>query len=239
MASYKQIVLIDKPRGISSNDALGMIKKIIRGETRCRTRDLPKIGHGGTLDPLATGLLVVGITRSGTRQLQTAIEHDKTYECVIDLLKSSKTGDLEDYTQERFSGSSPDDNHVKSVLSSFVGTITQTPPIYSALKINGTKACDLARAGEEIVMKSRIITIYSIELIRYEFPILEIRVSCSKGTYIRTLGMDIGNELGLYGTLLRLHRIRSGDYEIADAYALDELTYNDLLEVSDTKSEED
>lgn len=228
---YKPILLIDKPKGITSNAALTKIKKIISAQTKCRTRDLPKIGHGGTLDPLATGLLVVGITRIGTRQLHDSINHDKVYECEIDLLKSSVTGDMEAFEQHELGNrSEPTIAEIQELIdTNFTGDITQIPPIYSALKIDGAKACDLARASKEVKMKPRIITLHDVQILEYSFPALKLRVSCSKGTYIRTLGMDIGKELGLYGTLSNLRRIKSGDYAIENAYDLDSLKYNDLL----------
>lgn len=228
---YKPIVLIDKPRGISSNKALTKIKGVIRSHLQCGNKDLPKIGHGGTLDPEATGLLVVGLTREGTRKLNDHINEDKVYECEIDLLKESETGDLEKFKQMEIGDIIvPNLDLVQSVITSkFVGKIKQTPPAYSALKIQGKKACDLARNGQEVVLSSREITIYAIDILDFKFPILKLRVHCSKGTYIRTLGQDIGKALELYGTLISLRRLKSGSHEILDAINLNDLKFSDLL----------
>ena len=231
--NYKTIVIVDKPRGISSNGAIGKIKSVIRSHLMCGKRGLPKIGHGGTLDPEATGVLVIGLTRAGTRTLGTHIGADKMYECEVDLLKTSVTGDMEQFEQMELSESQsiPTLEEIENLIrSDFVGEIEQTPPIYSALKVGGKKACDLARAGKEVELKPRKVTLYEVEVISYEFPVLSLRIHCSKGTYIRTVGQDIGKSLGLYGTLLSLRRIRSGSHDIADAIALNDLTFDDLVE---------
>lgn len=236
--NYKTIVIIDKPRGISSNGAIGKIKNVIRSHLNCGKRDLPKIGHGGTLDPEATGVLVIGLTRAGTRTLGTHIGADKMYECEVDLLKTSVTGDMEQFEQMELSESQdslrrsiPTLEEIEDLIrSDFTGEIEQTPPIYSALKVGGKKACDLARAGKDVELKPRKVTLYEVEVISYEFPVLSLRIHCSKGTYIRTVGQDIGKSLGLYGTLLSLRRIRSGSHDIADAIALNDLTFDDLVE---------
>jgi tRNA pseudouridine55 synthase len=231
--NYKITLLVDKPRGITSNSAIGRIKKVIKVELKCGNRGLPKIGHGGTLDPEATGLLVIGITRAGTKQLGTHITADKIYECEVDLLKESETGDVEMFEQMEM----PDGSDIPTlcqiqelIASKFTGEVEQMPPQYSALKVNGKKACDMARAGKKVELKSRNITLYSVEVISYEFPILTLRIHCSKGTYIRVVGQDIGAELGFYGTLLSLRRTFSAPYDIADAIELNKLTFQDLLE---------
>jgi tRNA pseudouridine55 synthase len=234
--NYKLIVLVNKPRGISSNAALNQIKAVIRKRLNCSSKGLPKIGHAGTLDPLATGLLVVGITKDGTRQLNTFINDDKVYECEVDLLKASETGDLESFTQmsvlEDFeSDQIPTLEEVEKLIKdNFTGEVTQTPPIYSALKIGGKKACDLARAGKHVEIKSRVITLHKIVITSYKFPVLGLRVFCSKGTYIRTVGSDIGKALGLHGTLLSLRRIQSGAFRLDDAYELSNLAFEDLTQ---------
>jgi tRNA pseudouridine55 synthase len=157
---------------------------VIRDHLNCGNKELPKIGHGGTLDPEATGLLIVGITRAGTKGLTNHIKADKIYECEVDLLKDSKTGDLESFEQKEMPDNtfSPPLAIVEEIIASqFIGEIEQTPPIYSALKICGQKACDLARAGKDVKIEPRRITIYSVEVVAYEFPVLTLRVHCSKG----------------------------------------------------------
>ena len=230
---YKNILLIDKPRGISSNYAINRIKHVIKNKLQITNKYLPKIGHGGTLDPEATGLLIIGITRVGTKKLSEQIGADKIYECDIDLLKQSETGDMEIFEQfslDDFDRDIPSIDEIKNLIDDkFIGEVEQTPPIYSALKVNGKKACDLARQGIDVKLKSRKITIYDIQILNYDFPVLSLKLHCSKGTYIRTIGMDIGAELNLCGTLLNLRRIKSGDYSINDSIELDKLTFDDLL----------
>lgn len=230
--NYKFIILVDKPRGITSNKVLSRIKILIRNHLKCENKDLPKIGHGGTLDPEATGLLIVGLTRNGTKKLNDHINEDKIYECEIDLLKDSKTGDLESFVQMEIQDLKPPDLvTIQDVLiSKFIGEIEQIPPAYSALKINGKKAYELARAGKEVHLSPRKITMHSINILEYHFPVLKLRVHCSKGTYIRSLGQDIGKELNLYGTLISLRRFKSGIYSIEDAIKLDKLIFDDLIQ---------
>jgi tRNA pseudouridine55 synthase len=229
---YKTIVLIDKPRHISSYGAIGHIKKVIWSHLQCSRKELPKIGHGGTLDPEATGLLVIGLTRAGTKTLSTQIGADKVYECEVDLLKTSVTGDLESYEQMEIPEGMipPSLAEIEDLIEAkFTGEHEQTPPIYSALKVGGKKACDLARAGKEVKLKPRTITLYSVDVMEYDFPVLTLKIHCSKGTYIRTVGQDIGKKLGFYGTLLSLRRLRSGSHDIADAIEMSSLTFDDLI----------
>ena len=227
---FKEIILIDKPKGISSYKAISNIKWIFKKNGYKKI----KIGHAGTLDPLATGLLVIGITRAGTKRLGTLINQDKTYICDIDLLKDSESGDMENYkqmleTKDVEMKEIPSLELIQELIETkFTGEIEQTPPQHSALKINGKKACDLARKGIKVEMKSRKITIHEIEVLEYEFPVLKLQVKCSKGTYIRTLGKDIGKELGFYGTLLDLRRIQSGGFSIDNALTLEDLNFNFL-----------
>lgn len=221
----KTILLIDKPIGMTSMKVITILKKKL---------GISKIGHAGTLDPLASGLLVVGLNREGTRMLTNLILETKEYICEIDLLKKSASGDLEFFEQMTLEQSEskiipPQDVIEKLLKDKFSGEISQTPSIYSAIKINGKKAYELARNSITPEMVPRNVTIYENEIMDYTFPVLKLRVKCSKGTYIRSLGQDIGKELGLYGTLISLRRIASGNYSINDALQLESITPNDII----------
>jgi tRNA pseudouridine55 synthase len=227
----KPLILIDKPFGITSMDVVRALRKILK------PYNITKIGYAGTLDPCATGLLIVGIGKSGTKQLTALTEKDKEYICEIDLLKNSYSGDMQDFLQEyEMKTKVPNDMVIPTIddinaiiKNKFLGKIRQTPPTLSAIKINGKKACDLVRKNIEFEMKERTITIYSIDIISYDFPVLKLDIKCSKGTYIRALGRDIGKELGLWGTLLFLRRIKCGDYSIEDAMSLNKVKVSDLI----------
>ena len=226
----KPLIIIDKPHGISSMDVVRILRRILK------PTGITKVGYAGTLDPYATGVLVVGIGVKGTRQLGTLTDQDKEYVCEIDLLKDSFSGDMQDFKAEYQKKLLPDikipeiDQIQRLIDAKFIGKITQTPPHLSAIKINGQKACDMVRKGVLLDMQPRTICIYENQILSYEFPVLKLRVKCSKGTYIRTLGQDIGKALGLWGSLLSLRRTASGDHLIKDAMILDRIILSDLSE---------
>lgn len=184
-----------------------------------------KIGHGGTLDPMATGLLVIGVG-DATKQLEQFVQGDKTYLATIMLGASSTTDDDEGEISPMSFRRTPESSSVEMVLKKFIGTQEQLPPVYSAIKTDGKKAYEQARAGKEVERKSRLITVHSIEVIKYDYPELEIRSSVSKGTYIRALARDIGKQLGTGGYLTALRRESVGPYSVKDAYSLSELALN-------------
>jgi tRNA pseudouridine55 synthase len=224
----KTLVVIDKPYGITSMTVVRILRKILKPVK------ISKIGYAGTLDPCATGVLIVGIGRSGTKLLGEHTNKDKEYICEIDLLKNSESGDMQDFKQEYQMTLSDKilqpnlDTIINLINEKFIGPIKQIPPTLSAIKINGKKACDMARKGIKLEMKERTITIHKIDILSYNFPVLKLQVKCSKGTYIRTLGKDIGKSLGLWGTLLSLRRIKCGEYSIDDALDLNTLTIKNL-----------
>ena len=229
--NIKSIVVIDKPHGITSMTVVRKLRRLLK------PLNITKVGYAGTLDPYATGVLVVGVGREGTRQLGDLTNKNKEYVCEIDLLKDSPSGDMENFKGEyqRDVKDLPKDfqpptiDQIKQlILDKFIGEIRQTPPKLSAIKMNGKKACDMVRSGEDFEMKERSVTLFETEVLEYAFPVLKLRVKCSKGTYIRTIGQDIGKNLGLWGTLLSLRRTVSGDHGLEEALTLDTMTLADL-----------
>ena len=217
-----QIILIDKPAGISS---FGVVAKV-RANLRDKFDHKVKVGHTGTLDPFATGLLIL-LSGQMTKKSNDFLKLDKTYDADLRLGYTSTTGDPEgDLTL--ISEKIPDLAEIKTTLDSFLGPIDQTPPRFSAIKINGTRAYKLARKGTDFKIPSRRVEIYSIDLLDYTYPTLSIRVHCSSGTYIRTLAEDIGKSLKTGAYLTALRRLTIGDYDIKDAHPLSDFTTEPL-----------
>lgn len=206
------IVIVDKPRDWTSQDVTARLRRVFG------TR---RIGHGGTLDPMATGVLPVFVGRA-TRGVEFFEHAEKTYETVLRL---GLTTDTEDITGTVLTEVpvSVTDEQVVGALDAFRGEIMQVPPMYSALKVNGQKLCDLARKGKTVERQPRPITIYELTLLDRGENTLCLRVRCSKGTYIRTLCKDIGEALGCGGCMASLHRVSAGEYTIAEAVPLQEL----------------
>ena len=208
-------LLIDKPAGITSHGVIARLRRVT---------GIQRIGHAGTLDPFATGLLIVGVGREATRELGRFLKLDKTYEAVARLGATSDTQDL-DGTITRTAGAAlPEEPRVQEALAAFVGEQVQTPPMYSAKKKGGKKLYELARKGEEVAREPVPITVRSLALDRYEPPELAFTVECTSGTYVRTLAHDIGRTLGPGAYLTALRRTRIGPYKIEDAGRLDALT---------------
>ncbi|MBQ1373464.1 tRNA pseudouridine(55) synthase TruB [Candidatus Saccharibacteria bacterium] len=207
--SEDQIILIDKPAGISS---FGVVAKVRRRLTKEFGHKV-KVGHTGTLDPFATGLLIL-LSGKYTKKSGDFLKLDKVYEATMKLGYVSSTGDPEG---EITKVASSKHSEISTFLNTFTGTITQTPPRYSAIKINGQRAYKLARQGKTFDIPSRQVEIYSIEILHYDYPYLTIRVHCSSGTYIRTLAEDIGKALGTGAYLTALRRLQIGEYTVANA----------------------
>lgn len=208
-------LLIDKPQGLTSHDVVDAVRTIT-GEHR--------VGHGGTLDPNASGLLVVGVGRESTRQLSEIAQHTKkTYEAKIFLGETRDTDDVEGKVLTQNTQVIPSKEAVQEVLHEFTGEQMQMPPSYSAIKMKGKKAYELARAGKEVTLEPRKVTVYSIELVEYTYPFLKIIVEVSSGTYIRALARDIGKKLGTGAYLKELRRTKIGEFTIEQAKTLDEL----------------
>ena len=206
------IVIVDKPSGWTSQDVTARLRRVFN------TR---RIGHGGTLDPMATGVLPVFVGRA-TRGVEFFEHAEKTYET---LLLPGVTTDTEDITGTvlRRQAVSLTEADVEAVLPRFRGEILQVPPMYSALKVNGQKLCDLARKGTEIERKPRPVTIHALTFLGFQEGMVKLRVRCSKGTYIRTLCKDIGEALGCGGCMAQLRRTQAGSYDITEAIPLQTL----------------
>ncbi len=238
----KDILFVDKPVGWTSFDVVAKIRGAIRATYTARgekpTKRQLKVGHTGTLDPFATGLLVILLGDACSRSNEF-LKLDKVYEATIELGKTSTTGDPEgDITQSldlrsesldlrevrRTTGSTiPSEHTTRTVLAQFTGEISQTPPAFSAIKIDGKRAYDLARQGKVVSIPPRIVTIYSLELLEYEYPLLTVRAHVSSGTYIRTLAEDIGKSLGTGAYCSTLRRTQVGDLNISKAQTIDEV----------------
>ena len=211
------IVLIDKPTGMTS---FGVVVRVRRVLTEQAGRKV-KVGHTGTLDPFATGLMIL-VTGKKCREAEHYTKLDKWYEAQIVLGQTSSTGDPEGELTT-VSDRRPTEAEIGAVLERFTGEIQQTPPVFSAIKIDGQRAYKLARQGKEVNMPSRTVTIYSLELISYEYPHVNIRTHVSSGTYIRTLAQDIGEALGTGAYCRELRRTKIAEYDISDAKTLADL----------------
>ena len=206
------IVIVDKPRDWTSQDVTARLRRVFG------TR---RIGHGGTLDPMATGVLPVFVGRA-TRGVEFFEHAEKTYETVLRLGITTDTEDMTGtvLTEEKVSFT---EEQLRETLEAFRGEILQIPPMYSALKVNGQKLCDLARKGKTVERQPRPITIHELTLVERGENTLRLRVRCSKGTYIRTLCKDIGEPLGCGGCMESLRRVAAGEYTIDEAVPLQTL----------------
>ena len=237
-----QIILVDKPAGISS---FGVVAKV-RANLRETFGHKIKVGHTGTLVAFATGLLIL-LTGKMTKKSNEFLKLDKVYEAELKLGYTSTTGDPEGeiqlYSNEggpepgkarisagrpwrRAGRTRPELNIIESTLQSFIGEIEQAPPRFSAIKINGQRAYKLARKGTDFEIPSRKVTIYDINILEYNYPTLKIRCHVSSGTYIRTLAEDIGKKLGTGAYLTTLRRIKIGEYDVKDAKPLEDFSHN-------------
>jgi tRNA pseudouridine55 synthase len=210
------LLLIDKPKGRTSHDVVDEVRDIT-GES--------KVGHGGTLDPNATGLLIVGITRAGTKQLGTfQTDAQKTYEAVITLGEETNTLDAVGDVVEMTDTDPIDRGKIESALESFLGRQEQVPPAYSAVRVDGERAYKKARNGDKPDVPPRIVEIDDISINDYSFPHLVITTTVSSGTYIRSLARDIGNELGCGAYLKNLRRLQVNNYTLEQAHSLADIT---------------
>ena len=209
MDPINDILLIDKPSGMTSFDVIRQLR---------RTFGIRKMGHSGTLDPLATGLLIIAIGKS-TKRINEFMGLPKEYEVLIEFGKMSNTydadgiitaGTLRTVSREEF----------ERVLAPFIGDIQQMPPIFSALKIKGQRAYDLARKGEKVELQPRQVHIESIEILEWSWPLVRLRVRCGKGTYIRSIAHDLGQSLGTGGYVKELRRTAIGEFRVENAQKL-------------------
>ena len=222
------VALIDKPYEWTSADVVRKIKFQLR---KCGYPKI-KIGHAGTLDPLATGVLLVCIGRA-TKRVEALQAEEKEYVAELQLGATTPSGDMEHDIDATYPTEHITRTMVEEVLRSLCGERDQLPPLYSAKKVQGVRAYEFARAGEEIELKRARINIYDMELMEYDLPRIKIRVRCSKGTYIRSLAFEIGEALQSGAYLSSLRRTRSGGFRVEEGHTLD--TFMEKLRECETK----
>ena len=222
-----KIILVDKPAGWTSFDVVAKIRGTLNSKYQIPNTKKIRVGHAGTLDPFATGLLIV-LVGEATKEQDRFMKLDKEYEATLKLGYSSNTGDPEGVItkNEKPKTDNPSRQQIEKTLNQFLGEIEQTPPAFSAIKVNVVRAYKLARAGKKVDIRSRRITIHELEIMNFEFPRLKIRVKCSSGTYIRTLAEDIGAALGTEAYLTALRRTKIGNLDIAEAKTIEQAIQN-------------
>ena len=211
------VAVIDKPYEWTSADVVRKIKFQLR---KCGYPKI-KIGHAGTLDPLATGILLVCIGRA-TKQVEALQTEEKEYVAELMLGATTPSGDMEHEVDNTYPTEHITREMVEEALKSLTGEREQLPPLYSAKKVQGVRAYEFARAGEEIELKKALINIYELELVEYDMPRIKIRVRCSKGTYIRSLAFEIGEAINSGAYLTSLRRTRSGGFTVEKSHTLDD-----------------
>jgi tRNA pseudouridine55 synthase len=211
--SEGELLLIDKPKDWTSFDVVAKVRNAIK---------IKKVGHAGTLDPMATGLLIL-CTGKWTKRIDSFMAEEKEYEGTIFFGATTPSYDAESEVNARFPIEGLDENELRAQAKKFVGKIQQYPPAYSAIKIKGQRAYTLARKGEEVKLEPREVEITAFELTRINFPEVDFRVVCSKGTYIRSLAHDLGKAMQNGAHLNRLVRTRIGDFHLKDAWNLEGL----------------
>ena len=214
-----EILLIDKPKGWTSFDVVNHLRVLIR-----RHLNIPKlkVGHAGTLDPLATGLLIV-CTGKMTKKIQQFQDQDKTYTGTFRLGMSTPSFDLETEADATFPTAHFSHEMLHDNCKPFIGTITQLPPVFSAIKIDGKRAFNYARKNQEVVITPRTVQVSKFELTHINIPDVDFVIDCSKGTYIRSLAHDFGKLLNNGATLTSLRRTKIGDFNVEQAYSLEHL----------------
>ncbi len=210
------IFVVNKPQGPTSFQIIAEIKKIT-GEQ--------KVGHAGTLDPLAEGVLVVGVGREATRQINSIVQSDKEYLAELELGKTSTTDDAEGQIKQ-VSDQRPSRTEIQFVINKYLGQIQQIPPQYSAIKVGGQRSYKAARAGRNLQLKARSVQVKEIKIIKYDYPKLKLRITTGKGVYIRSLARDIGHDLGVGAYLTALKRTRVGKYSLQQAVSMAQLESN-------------
>ncbi len=213
-------LLVNKPKSWTSHDVVAKIRGLLKKQGTTK----PKVGHAGTLDPLATGLLII-LVGNYTKTAQEFLKLDKTYEVEMKLGETSTTGD-EEGDKTVISDKKPSEKAVNEALKSFLGEIEQTPHAFSALKVGGQRAYKLARAGKEVKIEPRQVTVHEIADIKYKYPLISFTTKVSSGTYIRSLVEDVGQKLGTGAYMTNLKRIQVGDYDLKDS--ITELNFDSI-----------
>ena len=214
-----RVLLIDKPLNWTSFDVIKKIRNILK---------IKKVGHAGTLDPLATGLLIV-CTSKKTKQIEHFMELEKEYTGTMVLGKTTPSVDLETEFNSEQDWHHITEQQCRDATCDFLGEIEQRPPVYSAIKVEGIRAYEKARQGKKITMKNRLVKVAEFELTSVLLPEIVFRIVCSKGTYIRSLIRDFGEKLGAGAYLANLRRTKIGDYNVKDALTIDQVQNNDDL----------
>jgi tRNA pseudouridine55 synthase len=224
----KGVLLVDKPAGWTSFDVVNYVRKMVARAEEKNPKQI-NVGHTGTLDPFATGLLVLLIGKEYTRRAGELSKLDKTYEVTMKLGETSSTGDPEGEITP-ISDTIPTPEALQEALKRFMGQIEQIPPAYSAIKINGKRAYKLAREGKEVVIEPRKVMVNRLETVDYTYPKVKLVADVSSGTYIRSLVEDIGRALGTGAYTEDLRRVRITNYDIADAITRENISVSNILE---------
>lgn len=214
MESVSGIINLDKPAGITSARAVDAVKRLLPRKT--------KIGHAGTLDPFATGVLLL-LVGKGTKLCERLMGQPKEYIAMVRLGATTATDDPESPEEIPPDSRPCTREQVDALLPEYVGQIMQTPPVFSAMKVAGRRAYDLARRGAEVQLEPRPVQVYELEVRGFEWPLLTLRVRCGRGTYIRSLARDMGRQLSGGGYLTQLRRTRIGDFDVGQAVSLEKL----------------
>lgn len=214
MESVSGIINLDKPAGITSARVVDAVKRLLPRKT--------KIGHAGTLDPFATGVLLL-LVGKGTKLCERLMGQPKEYIAMIRLGATTATDDPESPEEIPPDSRPCTREQVNALLPEYVGQIMQTPPVFSAMKVAGRRAYDLARRGAEVQLEPRPVQVYELEVLSFEWPLLTLRVRCGRGTYIRSLARDMGRQLSRGGYLTQLRRTRIGDFDVGQAVSLEKL----------------
>jgi tRNA pseudouridine55 synthase len=215
MSAINGILNLNKPAGMSSARAVGAVKRTLPRGT--------KIGHAGTLDPFATGVLLLLIGRA-TKLCEALMDQPKQYQATVKFGATTATDDLDSPEVPQSVAHPPTAEQVAAALTRFIGRIHQQPPVYSALKVGGRRAYELARSGNAVVLKPRPVTVYAIETLEYTWPLLGLRIDCGRGTYIRSIARDLGAALAVGGHLVQLCRTRVGPFTLERSIPLSQLT---------------
>ena len=216
------IILVDKPKGITSHDVVDIVRRRLK---------IKKVGHAGTLDPLAQGLLIILVGKC-TKLFSKFSGLDKEYSGVLKLGEVTATGDSQGEVTQKKEWAQISEDRIREAFSLFIGETKQVPPMVSALRVGGKRLYKLARRGIVVERTPRKIKIYSLEILKIDLPFVEFRLHCSKGTYVRKLAEDIGEKLGCGAHMVKILRLSIGSFELGKAIALDDINESHLQQIT-------
>ncbi len=216
------IILVDKPKGITSHDVVDIVRRRLK---------IKKVGHAGTLDPLAQGLLIILVGKC-TKLFSKFSGLDKEYSGVLKLGEVTATGDSQGEVTQRKEWTQINEDRIREAFSLFIGEIEQVPPMVSALRVGGKRLYKLARRGIVVERTPRRIKIHSLEILKIDLPFVEFRLHCSKGTYVRKLAEDIGEKLGCGAHMVKILRLSIGSFKLGKAIALDDINESHLQQIT-------